>query len=134
MNNAASFVIRGEALVMALAWLGAALWLAALVLSLTRRHRGAAMLQATLAMFFVIPCLVSLLRWSLDPAGYVLQYGAAAVTELRLTAVMAVLSLIALACAVFAVRGRLRIGILAWLINGAGLAFLFYLAYFFRIF
>lgn len=123
-----------EQIMAALAWIGLALWLGALALAIAHRYRAAAVLTGMLAVPFLVPAVFTLLRWGIDAEGYVRQYGTAALTELRLTAVIAALSVLVLIASAAAYRGRIRWGALAWLIDGAGLAFLFYLAYFFRIF
>ena len=117
-----------------LSWIGLALWLAAFALAISHRYRAAAALTGILSLPFFFPAMASCLRWAVDPAGFELQYGTAGLTELRLTAMIAGLSVVVLISSALAYRGRKRWGVLAWLIDGAGVAFLFYLAYWFRIF
>jgi hypothetical protein len=117
-----------------LAWIGVVVWLSAFCLAIARRFRPAAALTGLLALPFLVPSLVVLLRWAIDPVAYTTRYGTAALTELRLTAVIAGLAVLVLTASALAYRGRVRWGVFAWLIDGAGVAFLLYLVYFFRIF
>jgi hypothetical protein len=117
-----------------LAWGGLAAWLVASVLMLRGRLRAAGVLHALLAFLFVVPGVLVLGAWALDPEGYARRKGTAALGELRFDGVLLALGLIALAAAALEWRGRRWAGIVAALLTAAFLAFLFYLEYFFRIF
>lgn len=126
--------MNGEQIVLMLAWLGLLVWLTALVLLIVRRHTPAAALQLALALTVMIPPAVGLLKWGIDPAAYTLRYGAAALGELRLYAVLVGIALLTLFACLPGFRGRRGWIAFASLLNGANIAFWFYLAYFFRIF
>lgn len=126
--------MTNDQLLHVLVWLGLGLWLGAFALALARRYRAAAVLNGALAIPFISRCVFLLVRWAADPTAFEQQYHLATPGELSLIAVFAGVFLLVLLGSKVAYRGRLRWGILAWLVNGAGLALAFYMAYFFWIF
>lgn len=126
--------MTGEQFVPILAWLGLLVWLAALALFLRRRDAIAAVLHAVLALPLLIAPLPRLVKWAVDPGDYARLFGTAALTELPGYAVLVAAALFSLIACVLIFRGRRGWIIVTGLINGASLAFWFYLAYFFRIF
>jgi hypothetical protein len=126
--------VTGEQFVPVLAWLGLLVWLAALALFLRRRDAMAAVLHAALALPLLIAPLPRLVKWAVDPGDYARLFGTAALTELPGYAVLVAAALFSLIACVLIFRGRRGWIIVTGLINGASLAFWFYLAYFFRIF
>jgi hypothetical protein len=85
-------------------------------------------------MPFAILPLITLVKWRVDPAAYVHQYGTGALGELRGDGVALSVSLLILLACGLAIRVHRLWTIVPLLLNAAGVAFLFYLAYFFRIF
>lgn len=126
--------MTGEQFVPILAWLGLLVWLAALALFLRRRDAIAAVLHAVLALPLLIAPLPRLVKWAVDPGDYARLFGTAALTELPGYAVLVAAALFSLIACVLIFRGRRGWIIVTGLVNGASLAFWFYLAYFFRIF
>jgi hypothetical protein len=126
--------MTGDQVVPVLAWLGLALWVGAFVLFVRHRDRAAAALQAVVALPFLIAPVVTLLKWRIDPASYVRQYGTGALAELPWDGIVLGLSLVILLACGLAIRHHRFWVIVPFLLNGIGLAFLFYLAYFFRVF
>jgi hypothetical protein len=126
--------VTADELILFLAWLGLVLWAAALVSFINHKNRLAAILNAIVALPFLIAPLRELLEWRSDPGAYVRQYGAGALRQLPLDAVMLGLSVLALLGCALLYRGRRRLwATLPFLLNGVWLVFLFYLAYFFHI-
>jgi hypothetical protein len=126
--------VTPDAIARILAWVGLAAWVTSIVLFHKHSDRAAAAMNAALALPFVIPSLYTLLKWSKDPAAYTRQYGTAALRELPAGAVGLGLSLLTLLGCVLTVRGRRRWLLAALLLNGLGLVFLFYMAFFFHVF
>ena len=126
--------MTGDAIVPLLAWLGLALWVTALVLFLRHRDRVAAVLGAVIALPYVLAPMVTLLRWAIDPAGYARQYGTAALREVPGAAILLALSLVSLVGCGLTYRGRRPWMVHALILDGAGVAVLFYFAYYFHIF
>jgi hypothetical protein len=120
--------------VVLLAWLGLALWAGAFVLFFQHRDRMAAALQAVIAFPFLIAPLITLLKWRINPTSYIRQYGTAALHELPGDGIVLGLSLVILLACGLAIRRHRLWMIIPLLLNGAGVAFLFYFAYFFHIF
>jgi hypothetical protein len=77
--------------------------------------------------------LATLLKWRIDPALYVREYGTAALRELPGDGIVLVLSLVVLVACGLVVRGHRLWAVVPLVLDAAGLAFFFYLAYFFRI-
>jgi len=122
-----------EELVALLAWCGLAVWVSALVAIIRYKGRIAAILNAIMALPFLVLPSIELLRWHGDPAAYVRQYGAAALGQLPVDGGVIGLALLALVgCALALWVHRLWL-IVPFLLNAFGLVVLFYLAYFFRI-
>ena len=123
-----------DELIPLLAWLGFGLLVAALVSFISHKDRLAAILNATAALPFVIAPLMELLKWRIDPEAYVRQYGAGALRQLPVDAVVLGLSVLTLLGCALLYRGHRRLwAIIPFLLNGLGLVALFYLAYFFHI-
>lgn len=126
--------MTGEQIVPILAWFGLLVWLAALALFLRRRDTAATVLHAALALPLLIAPLPRLAKWAVDPGEYARLFGTAALTELPGYAVLVGAAILSLIACLLVYRGRRAWIIVTGLINGASLAFWFYLAYFFRIF
>lgn len=122
-----------DELVAVLAWCGLALCAGSLVSFIKHKDRVAAVLNGIVALPFLIMPAIDLVKWRNDPAGYVRQYGAAALHGLPVDGAMVGLSILALLGCALAYRGRRLWAIVPFLFNGAGLVVLFYLAYFFHI-
>jgi hypothetical protein len=111
-----------------------ATWLASGFLAAQSHHRTAVALNvliATVMCGFALPPLVAFL---INAAGYTRRYGAAALHDLPSTAAVAALSLGAIAASLLSLRGHSRSFVLGWLANAPALAFVTYLAFWFRIF
>ena len=126
--------MTADQIVPVLAWLSLAIWSAALVLGLKGSRAAAAGLYALLAFPFLIPSVFALVKYAWDPAAYTRQFGTAALVELRQAAVFVGIGLLALFAAWRSVRGHRAWVALAALPTAAGIAFLFYLGFFFHIF
>jgi len=125
--------VTTDQLVALLAWCGLALWVGALASVITRTHRIAALLNAIMALLSLIMPSIELLKWRTDPSAYVRQYGPAALRQLPVDGVTIALACIALLGCALAYRGRRLWAIVPFLVNGAFLVVLFYLAYFFHL-
>jgi hypothetical protein len=126
--------VTGDQAVSVFAWLGLALWVGSFALFVTRSYRAAATLQAVIALPFAIATLITLIKWRMDPAAYVRQYGTGALGELRGDGLVLVVSLVILVACGLAIRHHRLWLIAPLLVNAVGVAFLFYLAYFFHVF
>jgi hypothetical protein len=126
--------VTGEQIVPVLAWFGLLVWLAALALFLKRHDSAAAVLHAGLALPLLFAPVPRLVKWAVDPGEYARHFGTAALTELPGYAALVGAAILSLIACLRVSRGRRTWIIVTGLINGASLAFWFYLAYFFRIF
>lgn len=122
-----------DELIRLLAWFGLVLWMGAFLCFIKHKDRVVAILNAIVALPFLVAPSIELLRWRSDPAAYVRQYGAAALNQLPTDAVMLGLSVLTLFACVLAYRGRRLWASVPLVINGVGVVLLFYLAYFFHI-
>jgi hypothetical protein len=126
--------VTGDELVRILAWLGLGVWLGTLVLFFKRRVRAAAVIQSFVALPFAVAAAITLVKWLVDPVAYTRQHGTAALHELPGDAAILGLSLLILLTCGLALRGRRSWLMIPFFLNGVGLVYLFYFAYFFRIF
>jgi hypothetical protein len=122
-----------DELVALLAWCGLALWVGALLVFISHKDRIAAILNAIMALPFLIMPSIDIIKWHSDPTAYVRQYGAAALGQLPVDGGMIGLALVALVGCALSIRGHRLWLIVPFLLNAFGLVVLFYLAYFFRI-
>ena len=89
-------------------------------------------------MLFALPvCLLAgipLLRFAFDPETYLREHDSTALRELPLAAILLALGLLAAVASILSLRCKPWVFLIGWLANALTLAFLLFMAFWFRLF